>query len=57
MLERLGLLPLSCSLGKDSELLGGNSLLSDTVLLSPEPDTLKELFLQIVHATGKTGTS
>ena len=50
--ERLGLLPLSCSAGKVMELLPGKcSLLSDTVLLSPEADTRRELFLHIVSVT------
>lgn len=50
--ERLGLLPLSWSAGKGMELLPGKcSLLSDTVLLSPEADTRKELFLHIMSVT------
>ena len=46
MLASAGLLPLSCSPGKDRELLAGKcSLVSDTVLLSPEADTLREPLL------------
>ena len=45
MLARAGLLPLSCSPGKDMELAGKCSLVSDTVLLSPEADTLREPLL------------
>ena len=53
MLERLGLLPPSCSCAKDTELLAGKcSLVSDTVLLSPESDTLSELFLHMSQLVG-----
>ena len=48
MLERAGLLPPSCSWGKGREWLRGISPDSDTVLLSPEPDTLSKPFLQDV---------
>ena len=44
MLERAGLLPPSCSWGKGRDWLRGISPDSDTVLLSPEPDTLSEPF-------------
>ena len=49
MLERAGLLPPSCSWGKGRDWLRGISPDSDTVLLSPEPDTLSEPFLQNVN--------
>lgn len=49
MLERAGLLPPSCSWGKGRDWLRGISPDSDTVLLSPEPDTLSEPFLQNVR--------
>ena len=58
MLERLGLLPPSCSCAKDTELLAGKcSLVSDTVLLSPESDTLSELFLHMSQLAGQQGHS
>ena len=50
MLDRAGLLPPSCSWGKGRDWLRGMSPDSDTVLLSPEPDTLSEPFLQNVNS-------
>ena len=44
MLERLGLLALSWSPARDAA--GKCSLVSDTVLLSPEAETLREPLLQ-----------